>query len=366
MQNEQASYIAKPLLSWYSQNARDLPWRKTKDPYAIWISEVMLQQTQVVKVIDYWNRWMNLFPSIADLANADTEKVLKAWEGLGYYTRCKNLMRAAQVIMEDFRGEFPSKPESISSLPGIGPYTTGAIGSIAFNHSLPLVDGNVERIITRFLAIEEDIRLSKTKAKIWDHCDDLIKFITNSELVNREDIFGNMNQALMELGATICLPKKPDCKRCPISLNCIAFEKKLQNKLPVKSKTQKIKNIFSTSWVLIWNDKIIIEKASDKEWNSGLYRFPTVEERERHGPLEQLFEKQWNFIPSNELVIVGNLRHAITHHRIRIRVVKIALTSKETKNLANDRNEWATLNKIKDLPFSGANLKILNTIDYTL
>lgn len=363
MQEKEASYLAENLLDWYAENARDLPWRKTRDPYAVWISEVMLQQTQVIKVIEYWKRWMVLFPSIKDLALAESDAVLKAWEGLGYYSRCKNLKRAAQVIVNDFDGEFPSDPDLISSLPGIGPYTTGAIASIAFNKSLPLVDGNVERIMARFLAFEEDVRLTRTKKKIWDHCNDLIQFISHSDLSQRKEVYGNINQALMELGATVCTPQKPKCHDCPIAYKCTAKEKGLQTKLPIKSKLQKTKNIFSTSFLMEWDGEILVERASVDQWNSGLYQFPTIQEEQNHSSPEQLITKHWNLARESPIKTIGTLRHYITHHRINIRVLRIELTPGDKKRLKLEGQEWATMQRIRALPFSGAHLKILKMID---
>src|SRR5690348_10038681 len=218
------------LLNWFAVNARDLPWRRTRDPYAIWVSEIMLQQTQVKTVIPYWNRWMRELPTIEAVAKASPAKIHKLWEGLGYYTRVRNLQKAAQMILEKHDGKFPETFEEVLELPGIGRYTAGAICSIAFNQPTPILDGNVIRVLTRVFGIAENPRDKKTNEHLWTLAEQLV---THAALSNRKSKIGNrkfpacshLNQSLMELGALICTPREPKCGACPISKQCFAHQK---------------------------------------------------------------------------------------------------------------------------------------------
>lgn len=219
----------RDLVDWYKMNQRDLPWRADQDPYKVWVSEIMLQQTRVDTVIPYFNRFLGLFPTLEALAEADEEKVLKAWEGLGYYSRVRNLQTAVKEVAEQYGGRVPDTPEDISKLKGVGPYTAGAILSIAYGVPEPAVDGNVMRVLSRILLIEEDIGKAKSRTLFEKAV---------RELISKEDP-SSFNQALMELGALICTPKSPACLICPVHEHCRAFEQGRQRELPVKEKKQK-------------------------------------------------------------------------------------------------------------------------------
>jgi len=222
------------FLTWYHQEKRNLPWRANTHPYNIWISEIMLQQTRVDTVIGYYYRFMEEFPTIQDLANADEQKLLKIWEGLGYYSRARNLKVAAQQIMDEFRGVFPSTPEAISTLKGIGPYTTGAISSIAFGLPEPAIDGNIMRVVSRLFEIEEDIAKASSR-KVFDAA--TRKIISHTQP-------GEMNQAFMDLGSNICNPTAPRCEECPIQEFCVAYKNNHPTAFPVKSKKVKAKDVY--------------------------------------------------------------------------------------------------------------------------
>ncbi|MCJ7718049.1 MAG: A/G-specific adenine glycosylase, partial [Anaerolineales bacterium] len=198
------------MLSWYSTNARDLPWRTSRDPYLIWVSEIMLQQTRVETVIPYFNRWIKTFPTLKSLAEASEDQVLSLWEGLGYYSRARNLHLTSKIVSENFGGVLPRDSNSLQILPGIGRYTAGAIASIAFNEDAPIVDGNIRRVYTRFFNIGTPVQTSKTERYLWS----LAKENLPSGMA------GEFNQALMEFGALICLPKNPDCTNCPLQNDC--------------------------------------------------------------------------------------------------------------------------------------------------
>jgi A/G-specific adenine glycosylase len=225
---EQKVYFSKNLLDWYQTHKRDLPWRRSKNPYYIWISEVMLQQTRVDTVIPYFHRFVDQFPTVEALATAPEENVLKAWEGLGYYSRARNLQTAVREVHERYDGIVPQNKEEISSLKGVGPYTSGAILSIAYNKPEPAVDGNVMRVLSRYFLIEEDIMKPATRTKMEKLARELILEGTASDF----------NQALMELGAMVCTPRSPHCLTCPVMAHCSAREAGMEEALPIKKKAK--------------------------------------------------------------------------------------------------------------------------------
>ncbi|MCL6457103.1 MAG: A/G-specific adenine glycosylase [Gorillibacterium sp.] len=226
--DERKAFYAKELLQWYRASNRDLPWRKNKDPYRIWVSEIMLQQTRVDTVIPYYNNFMDKFPSVEALADAPEEEVLKAWEGLGYYSRARNLQSAVREVKEEYGGIVPDEPVAISSLKGVGPYTAGAILSIAYNQPEPAVDGNVMRVLSRFFLLTDDIAKPSTRIKIEKLARSLIP----------EGAAGDFNQALMELGATVCTPKSAHCLPCPVMEHCSARLEGRVDELPLKAKAK--------------------------------------------------------------------------------------------------------------------------------
>ncbi|KRF23108.1 A/G-specific adenine glycosylase [Paenibacillus sp. Soil787] len=225
---EQKVYFSRNLLDWYQTHKRDLPWRRSKNPYYIWISEVMLQQTRVDTVIPYFHRFVDQFPTVESLATAPEENVLKAWEGLGYYSRARNLQTAVREVHERYDGIVPQNKEEISSLKGVGPYTSGAILSIAYNKPEPAVDGNVMRVLSRYFLIEEDIMKPATRTKMEKLARELILEGTASDF----------NQALMELGAMVCTPRSPHCLTCPVMAHCSAREAGMEEVLPIKKKAK--------------------------------------------------------------------------------------------------------------------------------
>ncbi len=266
METAMKSEAVRALLEWYEENKRDLPWRHTRDPYRIWISEIMLQQTRVEAVKPYYARFLKAFPTVTDLARAPSEKLLKLWEGLGYYSRARNLQRAAQEVVARYGGEMPSDEQALRALPGIGDYTAGAIASIAFDIPAPAVDGNVLRVLSRLNADESDIALQQTK-KMW-----------NARLrlsVPKEA--GSFTQALIELGATVCVPNAaPKCESCPLADFCLARERKLTEQIPVKSakKGRRIEN--RTVLVIGDGERYVIGKRPEKGLLAGLYELPNV------------------------------------------------------------------------------------------
>ncbi len=314
------------LISWFKEEQRDLPWRKDRDPYKVWVSEIMLQQTRVDTVIPYFNRFIDWFPTIDALADADEEKVLKAWEGLGYYSRVRNLQSAVKEVKVKYEGKVPDTHYEISGLKGVGPYTAGAILSIAYGMPEPAVDGNVMRVLSRILLIWEDIAKPSSR-KIFEKA--------VRELISHEDP-SSFNQALMELGALICTPTSPSCLLCPVCEHCHAFEEGVQTELPVKTKKTKTRDVQMAAALLTdESGKILIHKRPSTGLLANLWEFPNVE---IHHPLqterEQVAEqfKQSLELDINLEQIIGQIEHVFSHlvWNIKVYIGKISGKIQET------------------------------------
>ncbi|MEQ8519475.1 MAG: A/G-specific adenine glycosylase [Cytophagales bacterium] len=260
-------FLSKDLQKWYLKNKRELPWRDTKDPYKIWLSEIILQQTQVVQGLPYYLKFVEKYPQIEDLANAPEAQLLRDWQGLGYYSRARNLLHSAQIICNEMEGIFPKRYDEIIKLKGVGKYTAAAIASFAFKESKAVVDGNVIRVIARLFAIKDAVDQMPGMRKIENLADELIDS-------KRPDLH---NQAMMELGAMICTPKNPNCEACPFQNNCEAYNLKNQGELPVKSKKIKIRNRYFYYLVIISKDHILMKKRVEKDIWQNLYDFPLIE-----------------------------------------------------------------------------------------
>lgn len=272
--NHQASHpielqkIVGPLLAWYRQNARDLPWRRDKDPYHIWVSEIMLQQTRVETVIPYYERFLKELPTLESLAEAPEEKLLKLWEGLGYYSRVRNMQKAAAVVCEKFNGVFPENFEDIRALPGIGAYTAGAISSIAFEKPTPAVDGNVLRVITRLTGNPTELGDPKLKERIT----------ADLAAVYPAGHCGEFTQSLMELGALVCLPNQmPKCDSCPLKSLCYAKRNNMQLQFPVKAEKEARKKESKTVLLILCGEKAAIRKREAGGLLGGLWEFPNID-----------------------------------------------------------------------------------------
>lgn len=330
------------LISWFKAEQRDLPWRKDQDPYKVWVSEIMLQQTRVDTVIPYFNRFIEWFPTIEDLAEAEEEKVLKAWEGLGYYSRVRNLQSAVREVKEKYNGEVPSTPEDISSLKGVGPYTAGAILSIAYGIPEPAVDGNVMRVLSRILLIREDIAKASSR-KIFEKA--------VRDIISHEDPSA-FNQALMELGALICTPTSPSCLLCPVREHCHAFHEGVQQELPIKTKKVKTRDVQLAAAVIEDEDgKILIHKRPANGLLANLWEFPTVE---LHHPLQndrkQIVElfKQSLDLDIHFGQIIGQIEHVFSHL-----VWNIKVYTGTVKHFVTESEEWkfVSLEEMKEYAF---------------
>lgn len=299
---ENLEEIVEPLLKWYEENKRILPWREDKNPYHVWISEIMLQQTRIEAVKKYYTNFMKELPTIESLANVPEEKLLKLWEGLGYYSRAKNLKKAAQRIIEEYNGIMPKTYDELLKLSGIGQYTAGAIASICYNEKVTAVDGNVLRVISRVTGSKKDVLLPNTKKEV----ENSLKKIMPKQS-------GSFNEALMELGEIICLPNgEPKCLQCPLQQLCIAYKENLIESIPVRIKKMKRKKEEKTVFIFITNEgKMAIQKRKEKGLLSGMYQLPNVSGYYSIKELENIL-KSWNIHPK-EIEYLGEKKHIFTH-----------------------------------------------------
>ncbi len=278
------------LLQWYQNNKRTMPWRDIENPYYTWVSEIMLQQTRVDTVVPYFLRFIEKYPTVKDLAKGEDEDLLKLWEGLGYYSRVKNMKIAAGEVVEKYDGVFPKERKELESLKGIGEYTAGAIASIAYEQKEPAVDGNVLRVMTRITGNHGDIKLGKTKKEITHGVRKLLP----------EENLGDFNQGLIELGAVLCTSAKaPDCENCPVSEFCTAFEKNLQGVLPVKGKAIKKRLEKKTVLIFTHKDKLFLRKREDKGLLAGLWEFPNTEGHLKEAALKEILDKEQHLADEN-------------------------------------------------------------------
>ena len=333
------------LLDWFAASARDLPWRRTHDPYAIWVSEIMLQQTQVKTVIPYWERWMRTLPTIETLAKARPAKIHKLWEGLGYYTRVRNLQRAAQQIVAQHAGKFPESFDDILALPGIGRYTAGAISSIAFNQPRPIVDGNVIRVITRVFGIATDPREKKTNAQIWELAEDLV---VHASRIAHHAACSHFNQSLMELGALVCTPRSPQCDVCPIKKLCVAQKDNLQEKLPNLAKREAATARRFIAFIVESDRKYLVRQRPAGVVNAHLWEFPNI---------EATTDRQKSAAPFQVVSArpLCTIKHSITRYRITLEAWRAELDGTSPKI----SGRWLSLAQLRKLAFTSAHKKVL-------
>lgn len=299
------------LGQWYEENKRDLPWRGETDPYKIWVSEIILQQTRVNQGWDYYLRFTQQFPTVKALAGAPIEEVLKVWQGLGYYSRARNMHFTAQLVMNEHGGRFPCDYQQIRALKGIGDYTAAAIASIAFHLPYPAVDGNVLRFVCRLMGIRDNIMLGSTKQRVTEHCRRLMADMDP----------GTFNQAMMEFGATCCTPQSPQCHTCPFSAQCYAFQNQLTDTLPIVIKNVKIKKRYFNYLFFVHNQKTLLEQRSGNDIWKNLFQLPLVECDSTAFDIEQYLAEQ--HIPYSAAKEVLTLKHQLTHQTLFIRFYQI-------------------------------------------
>jgi A/G-specific adenine glycosylase len=359
------SKLVAALLDWFSTNARDLPWRRTRDPYAIWVSEIMLQQTQVKTVISFWHRWLRELPTIEAAAKAPSEKIHKLWEGLGYYTRVRNLQKAAQVIVEKHDGKFPEKFDEVLALPGIGRYTAGAICSIGFNQPMPILDGNVIRVLTRIFGIAENPKEKATNALLWNLAAELVSrakaqssqrkksanFAASAPL-REENSCSFLNQSLMELGALICTPRNPQCLICPVKKLCVAFKENRAEELPNLGKREAATARTFLAFVIERDGKFLVQQRPVGIVNAHLWEFPNFEIN-GETDAKEVFDSAFDF-KAAKFESLCAIKHSITRYRMTLEAFHVRLRN-SPKKLAG---VWLAPNEFDSLAFSSAHKKL--------
>jgi len=306
MERNQLGQITMPLLGWYHENSRCLPWRENQEPYRVWVSEIMLQQTRVEAVVPYYERFMERFPTIASLAACEDEELLKYWEGLGYYSRARNLKKAAQVICERYQGRFPENYEEILALPGIGTYTAGAVASIAFEQAKAAVDGNVLRVVARLTQDSHDIMDATFRSQITEELEEIYP----------PEGRGDFTQSLMELGAVVCVPNgQPKCGECPLRSLCGAYSSKTQLQYPVKRKKAARRIEQKTVLVLRFQDRTAIRKRRNKGILSGMWELPNAEGILSEEQVQQWLAERALIVKEINALVSGNkqFKHVFTH-----------------------------------------------------
>jgi len=345
--------IVAPLLKWFAGNARDLPWRRTRDPYAIWVSEIMLQQTQVKTVIPYWQRWMKQLPDIASLAAADEDTVIKLWEGLGYYSRARNLQKAAKRIRDEFGGRFPRDLAGVLALPGVGRYTGGAICSIAFNQPEPIVDGNVARVLTRLLGIEESPKAKPVADRLWSVAADLVKHAPTLQKPRQRNASA-FNQAMMELGALVCTPRNPLCGDCPLKGRCTARKQNKVETIPALAKRAATTNRRFIGFLIAWRGKVFVQRRPSGEVNAGFWEFPNWQVNDAELKPAALAKRELK-LGQAKFQPLCNINHSITRYRNRLEM--IVAEPKRKPRLAKLKGEWLPVAKLAELPLTAAHRK---------
>ncbi len=343
--------ISKRLLKWYRKEKRDLPWRRTRDPYAIWVSEIMLQQTQVKTVLPYYERWLKAFPTVDKLAAAREDKVLKLWEGLGYYSRARNLRRAAEIVALELNGNVPDSMAEILKLPGVGRYTAGAVLSIAFGKKVPVLDGNVKRVLSRLFCLKENGKDSRSEKRLWAVAESLLPAKS----------VGDFNQALMELGASLCIPNKPLCLSCPLNNMCEAKITNRQDRFPPPKPSVPAKKIEVSAAVIIKNKKVYIQRRPLNGLMGGLWEFPGGK-REGNETMEECLLREIREELDVDVEIVEKLtiiKHSYTQFRVTLHVYRCRLPRGRIRAQSCEEWKWAEPETLDSFAFPAANSKIV-------
>ncbi len=346
--------LRRCLLSWYEKHRRVLPWRDSEDPYKIWVSEVMLQQTQVNTVEKYYQRFIGRFPTVRKLANADLSTVMKVWEGLGYYGRARNLHRAAREIVLRFGGRVPDDEKALLSLPGVGRYTAGAVLSIAYGKPVPVLDGNVIRVLTRIFHVTENVEKAETRRRLWSLAEDLLP----------QKRVGDFNQGLMEFGATVCTPKQPSCGVCPLGVFCEAKRLSIQTELPIRAPRRAIPHYDVTAGIIWRNGKFLITLRPPRGLLGGLWEFPGGKKEEGEG-LKTCLRREIR----EELAIdinVGDplvsVKHAYSHFRITLHVFRCMYAGGRIQLRECADYRWITAADLDGYAFPAADRKVIQIL----
>ncbi len=368
--------IVQSLLAWFARNARDLPWRRTSDPYAIWISEVMLQQTQVKTVLPYWKRWMRALPNLRALARAKPDRLHKLWEGLGYYTRVRNLHRAAQIIRTEHGGQIPAAYDDLLKLPGVGRYTAGAICSIAFNQPKPVLDGNVIRVLARLHGIAGNPRERKTNARLWRMVEDLVQAAARTQARPKASIpalqpegrsgrgatpgaCSCLNQSLMELGALNCTPREPRCGACPIAKYCVAYREDRVLELPQIGPSVPQRPRRFVAFVTAKRGRWLVRQRPAGVVNAHLWEFPNVELSPSDPDLAGAARRVLK-VHINGLHPLCTIKHSITRNRITLEAYRVV--SDDGARIPTSKGRWLDRKRLGQLAFTSAHRQILRRL----
>ena len=346
--------LSKRLLDWYRRHARRMPWRGEKDPYRIWISEIMLQQTQVETVIPYYQRWMDRFPSLQALADASEQDVLQVWEGLGYYSRARNLHKCARSVIDRHGGVFPRERHSLEALPGIGRYTAGAIASIAFGLDEPALDGNIRRVFARLYALEIPARSPDGERQLWAWVSEHLP----------PGQAGDYNQALMDLGATLCTPRSPDCPRCPLAELCQARALGIQGQLPVVPPKASAPHLTVTAAVICQQGAVLLAQRPPEGFLGGMWEFPGGKQEDGEDLpaclMRELAEELGVQVAVGEPF--GVYRHAYTHFRVTLHAYLCAIIAGEPQALHASQIIWAPPRELDGYPMGKIDRQIARRV----
>ena len=341
------------LLHWFARHQRDLPWRRSYDPYAVWISEIMLQQTQVTTVLPYFSRWMTTLPTIESVAEASEETILKLWEGLGYYSRAQNIRKAAQRILEEHQGEFPGDFEKILALPGIGRYTAGAIASVAFNQDKPVVDGNVERVICRLMNFRENPKSAAMRKTLWH--------LAESWIPRGQARF--FNQALMELGALICLPQSPACLVCPAQAFCHALQAGSPEQVPAKAQRRPLQSITTVLAVIQKEERFLIRKRPAEGLMAGLWEFPNIPLNGKRDMQQTLIDgmREQHQVGISIERRLSTIKHGYTSFKVTLHCFLCACEDNKPPG-ESASVKWVALNQLGRFSFPSAHVRLIRLL----
>jgi A/G-specific adenine glycosylase len=343
--------LQRRLLRWFARHRRDMPWRRTQDPYAVWVCEVMLQQTQVATVRDYFARFMRRFPNVRSLARAPRDEVLKAWEGLGYYARARNLHNAAIAVVRQHAGRLPRSVEALRRLPGIGPYTAGAVASIAFGLDEPVLDGNVTRVLSRLFCVRGGPWQPRVRRRLWRLARRLIP-------PGRAGVF---NQALMDLGATVCVPRRPRCEACPVEPLCLARARGEEGRLPRRRKRGRLPHHTIVAGVIRRRGRILIDRRPADGLLGGLWELPggKVEAGETLAAALRREVREEVGLSVRVGRPVATVKHAYTHFRITLHAFECVAAAGRARAIACEEVRWVRPGELRRFAFPRANQKIL-------
>lgn len=354
LRTRQRAGLRRALLTWFRKNARDLPWRRTKDPYAVWLSEIILQQTRVEQGLPYFQRFLKAFPTVHALASASPERVLKLWEGLGYYSRARNLHKTAKIVAREFGGVFPSTSKDLQALPGIGRYTAAAIASIAYGRRAAVLDGNVMRVLSRLFDVDACVDEGKVRALLWEMAEDLVPRASP----------GDFNQAIMELGARVCTPKSPQCACCPVRAYCTARVRGVQESRPLRKSRKPAPHHQMVAGVVHRDGKYLLVRRPENGLLGGLWEFPNGRVRKGETHRAALARVMRECLGASATVgeRVATVGHAYSHFTITMNVYRCVISAKDFGADAGVTFKWVTRAQFRRHAFPKSHHKFLHVI----